>query len=515
MMPKRMRNLRISDIFLQTDSRMGQIVTSTLPQHSDTSFFGHPRGLATLFFTEMWERYSYYGTRALLILYMTASLQTGGLNFSVVKSGAIYGFYTAMVYLFSLPGGWVADRVLGQQRAVLFGGILIAAGNFCLASPSMTAFYSGLALLIFGTGLLKPNVSTIVGQLYSPGDNRRDAGFSIFYMGINVGAFSPLIVGWVGEKVNWRLGFATSAVGMLIGVVQYLITNKYLGEAGRHPTRSGSLEKVSAQKRKAGFLTGASVLALVVLGALNSRGVIRITAESVSDALGWFLLAVSIGVFAWMIFGKGWSTEERKRAAAIFVLFIASCVFWGAYEQAGSSLNLFAERNTNRHVLGYEFPASWFQWVQPLFVLILAPLFAWLWVRRGKREPSSPAKFSVGLLFVGLSFLVLVPAAARIGVSPNWLNSCYFLSVVGEMCLSPVGLSAMTKLAPVRAAGFVMGVWFLSLSIGDWMAGRAGSLFESMPLPKLFSISGVVPIVAAVILALLVKPTKRLMSGVS
>jgi proton-dependent oligopeptide transporter, POT family len=510
-----MRDLRISDIFLQTDSRMAQTAADALPQHSDTSFFGHPRGLATLFFTEMWERYSYYGTRALLILYMTAGLQTGGLNFSVMKSGAIYGFYTAMVYLFSLPGGWVADRVIGQQRAVLFGGILISAGNLCLASPSMTAFYSGLALLIFGTGLLKPNVSTIVGQLYRQDDNRRDAGFSIFYMGINLGAFSPLIVGWVGEKVNWRLGFATSAIGMLIGVVQYLITSKYLGEAGRHPARSGSPEKDRVQKRNAGFLTAAAVLVFVVAGALNSRGVIHITAQSVSDALGWFLLAVSIGVFAWMIFGKGWSIEERKRAAAIFVLFIASCVFWGAYEQAGSSLNLFAERNTNRHVLGYEFPASWFQWVQPLFVLMLAPLFAWLWLRLGKREPSSPSKFSVGLLFVGLSFLVLVPAASHMGVSPNWLNLCYFLSVVGEMCLSPVGLSAMTKLAPVRAAGFVMGVWFLSLSIGDWMAGRAGSLFESMPLPKLFGISGVVPIVAAVILALLVKPTKRLMSGVS
>jgi len=494
---------------------MGQTLTNALPQHSDTSFFGHPRGLATLFFTEMWERYSYYGTRALLILYMTAGLQTGGLNFSVMKSGAIYGFYTAMVYLLSLPGGWVADRIIGQQRAVLFGGILIAAGNFCLASPSLAAFYSGLALLMFGTGLLKPNVSTIVGQLYGADDKRRDAGFSIFYMGINLGAFSPLVVGWVGEKVNWRLGFATSAIGMLVGVVQYLITSKYLGEAGRHPTRSGSPEKERGQKRNAGFLTGAAVLAFVVLGALNSRGVIKITAESVSDGLGWVLLAISIGVFAWMILGRGWSIEERKRAAAILVLFIASAVFWGAYEQAGSSLNLFAERNTNRHVLGYEFPASWFQWVQPLFVLMLAPLFAWLWVRLGKREPSSPAKFSAGLLFVGLSFLVLVPAAAHIGVSPNWLNLSYFLSVVGEMCLSPVGLSAMTKLAPVRAAGFVMGVWFLSLSIGDWAAGRAGSLFESMPLPKLFGISGVVPLIAALVLALLIKPTKRLMSGVT
>src|SRR5690349_17929687 len=247
---------------------MGQTLTATIPPASDTSFFGHPRGLATLFFTEMWERYSYYGTRALLILYMTAGVQTAGLNFSVMKSGAIYGFYTAMVYLFSLPGGWVADRIIGQQRAVLLGGILIAAGNFCLASPSMIAFYSGLALLIFGTGLLKPNVSTIVGQLYRQGDTRRDAGFSIFYMGINVGAFSPLIVGWVGEKVNWRLGFATSAIGMLIGVIQYLVTKKYLGEAGCHPSRSGSPEKDRAQKRNAGFLSGAVVLAFVVVGAL-------------------------------------------------------------------------------------------------------------------------------------------------------------------------------------------------------------------------------------------------------
>src|SRR5205823_11968653 len=243
---------------------MEQALVNAPGEHSDTSFFGHPRGLATLFFTEMWERYSYYGTRALLILYMTAGLQTGGMNFSVMKSGAIYGFYTAMVYLLSLPGGWVADRIIGQQRAVLFGGILIAAGNLCLASPSLAAFYSGLALLIFGTGLLKPNVSTIVGQLYGPNDKRRDAGFSIFYMGINLGAFSPLIVGWVGEKVNWRLGFATSAIGMLIGVVQYLITRKYLGEAGRHPASSGDVTRDRAQKRK-GMIAIVALLAVLAL----------------------------------------------------------------------------------------------------------------------------------------------------------------------------------------------------------------------------------------------------------
>jgi proton-dependent oligopeptide transporter, POT family len=505
---------------------MEQALVNAPPQHSDTSFFGHPRGLATLFFTEMWERYSYYGTRALLILYMTAGLQTGGLNFSVMKSGAIYGFYTAMVYLLSLPGGWVADRIIGQRRAVLYGGILISAGNFCLASPSITAFYSGLALLMLGTGLLKPNVSTIVGQLYSEGDKRRDSGFSIFYMGINVGALvSPLICGWVGERVNWRLGFAVSGIGMVVGLIQYSLSGKYLGEAGLHPASTGDVEEDGRQKRLGSFAVAGFLIVLVILALLASRGVIQITAEGISNGLGWVLITIVAAVFSWMILGKGWSIQDRKRAGAILILLIASSIFWAAYEQAGSSLNLFAERNTNRHIsalvpgffrqAAYVYPASWFQFVQPLFVILLAPIFAWLWIRLGRREPSSPAKFSLGLFFVGLSFLVLVPAAARIGVSPNWLNLSYFLSVVGEMCLSPVGLSAMTKLAPARAAGFVMGVWFLSLSIGDWVAGRAGSLFESMPLPKLFGISGVVPILAALVLALLIKPTKRLMSGVS
>lgn len=504
---------------------MGQTLAYTPKQQIDQSFFGHPRGLATLFFTEMWERYSYYGTRALLILYMTAATTGGGLGFSVMKAGAIYGFYTAMVYLLSLPGGWVADRIVGQQFAVLLGGILIAAGNFCLASPPITAFYAGLGLLMVGTGLLKPNVSTIVGQLYSPEDKRRDSGFSIFYMGINAGAFSPLIVGWVGEKVNWRLGFATSALGMFVGVIQYVVTRKHLGEAGRHPASTGDAVADRAQKRKGTIAVVALLVVLCGLAMLASAGVIRVTPEVISDALGWALLAITAAVFSWMILGKNWSTQDRKRAGAILILMIASSVFWAAYEQAGSSLNLFAERNVDRHVSAllpgvihnqYVFPASWFQFVQPLFVVVLlAPAFAWLWIRLGSREPSSPTKFAIGLFFVGLSFLVLVPVASYAGVSPHWLNLSYFLSVVGEMCLSPVGLSAMTKLAPARAAGFVMGVWFLSLSIGNWLAGKGGSRFESMPLPKLFGINAAVPIFAALVLLLLVKPTKRLMSGVS
>jgi proton-dependent oligopeptide transporter, POT family len=465
----------------------------------------------------MWERYSYYGTRALLILYMTADVAHGGLGFSVVKAGSLYGFYTAMVYLLALPGGWVADRIIGQRRAVLYGGILISAGNLFLASRSITAFYAGLGCLMIGTGLLKPNVSTIVGQLYSPEDRRRDAGFSIFYMGINVGAFiSPLICGWIGERVNWRLGFLASAIGMVAGLIQYMLNRNWLGEAGLHPASTGDLERDRRQKRLGSLAVAAFLIAIIVPAVLASQGMFTITAEEISNGLGWILIALAAVVFAWMIFGKGWSVEERKRAASILVFFIASAIFWGIYEQAGSTLSLFAERNTNRVILGYEFPASWYQSVQPILVIFpFAPLFAWLWIRLGDRQPSYPTKFSLGVLIVGLSFLVMVPAAYGTHVSPHWLNVCYLLSVVGEMCLSPVGLSAMTKLAPSRAQGFVMGVWFLSIGTGNWLAGKAGSLYETVPLPALFGVGGAVAIAVGILLAVLVKPTKRLMGGVS
>jgi len=482
----------------------------------DTRFFGHPRGLATLFFTEMWERYSYYGTRALLLLYMTDLALHGGMGFSVVKGGLIYGFYVSMVYLLTLPGGWVADRIIGQRKAVLLGGILISAGNFCLASPGIGAFYIGLVLLMLGTGLLKANVSAIVGQLYRQGDHRRDSGFSIFYMGINIGALiSPIICGWIAYKFSWRYGFAASGIGMVAGLAQYVLTSRYLGEAGLHPASSGDVEKDRRQKRQGSMAVAAFLLLLVAFAMLASLGLIHVTPEQISDGLGWVLTGISVAVFAWMIFGKGWSTLERKRAGAIFVLFVAAALFWAIYEQAGSSLTLFAERNTHRVILGYEFPASWYQSVQPVVVIILAPIFAWLWVRLGQREPSSPAKFAIGLFFVGLSFLVMVPAAFGTNVSPHWLNLSYFLSVVGEMCLSPVGLSAMTKLAPARAVGFVMGIWFLAASIGNWMAGKAGSLYETVPLPKLFGGGALVAIAAAVVLAALVRPTKKLMEGVN
>jgi POT family proton-dependent oligopeptide transporter len=489
--------------------------------HTDTSFFGHPRGLATLFFTEMWERFSYYGMRAILILFMTHKIAEGGLGFGDEKAGAVYGLYTAMVYLLCLGGGWIADRITGQRRAVLMGGVSIAIGEFCLMLPAEASFYTGLVLLMLGTGLLKGNVSTIVGQLYRKGDPRRDSGFSIFYMGINLGALiSPLICGYIGERISWRLGFGVAGAGMLLGLVQYVLGAKHLGSAGLHPASTGDPVKDRQQKRSAAMAVGLGLGVFALLGILGATGVIAFTATMISDGLGWVLLGISVAVFSWMIGSGGWAPEERKRSVAILVLFVASALFWASFEQAGSSLNLFAERATDRHIFGWEFPASWYQFVQPIFVVALAPVFAWLWLKLARKniEPSSPAKFAAGLLFAGLAFAILVVPARTsttgAQVSMWWLVGTYFLQTLGELSLSPVGLSAMTKLAPDRAAGFVMGIWFLSTSIGNWLAGKAASLYSSLPLPTLFGSVAWPSVLAAVVLALLIKPTVRMMSGV-
>jgi proton-dependent oligopeptide transporter, POT family len=492
--------------------------TANSPQ-SDTRFFGHPLGLVTLFFTEMFERFSYYGMRALLILFLTDKVVNGGLGFPDKRAGAIYGLYCSMAYLLCLGGGWVADRITGQRRAVLMGGVLIAAGEFCLVAPSEVSFYTGLVLLMSGTGMLKGNVSTIVGQLYKQGDVRRDSGFSIFYMGINIGALiSPLICGAVAAKWGWRMGFGVAGLAMLVGVVQYMLSGSLLGTAGLYPATTGDPEKDRQQKRSATLAVGGGLGVLALLGILAATGVLQLTPDSISDGIGYALIAISVVVFAWLIFGKEWSPTERKRSSAILVLFIASAVFWAAFEQAGSSLNLFGERSTIRDLFGYHYPASWFQSVQPIFVVAFAPVFAWLWLAMRKREPSSPTKFAMGLLFGGLAFAILVPAATATShgamVSQWWLVTTYFLQTMGELCLSPVGLSAMSKLAPERAAGFMMGMWFVSISIGNWLAGKAASLYSSMPLPTLFGSVAAFSIGAAIVLALLIKPTVRLMSGV-
>ena len=485
----------------------------------DGTFFGHPRGLATLFFTELWERFSYYGLRALLILFMTASASQGGLGFDIASAGAVYGLFTASVYLLSLPGGWIADRLIGQRRAVLYGGILIALGNFILVVHNVTLFFFGLVVITVGTGLLKPNVSTIVGQLYKQGDTRRDAAFSIFYMGINIGAFmSPLACGYLGQRVNWHLGFALAGIGMTLGTIQYVLGGRHLGEAGLHPTPAATPEKQQRLLRRFVIITALAFIVLAGLAALSLSGAVGLTAQKVSDSFGIILSIAVVGIFAWLLLGGRWSPEERKRLIVVAGLFAASTVFWSVFEQAGSTLNLFAERSTDNNVFGFEFPASWYQSLNALYIITLAPVFAWLWVRLGKREPSSPAKFVLGLLGAALGFAVLIEPASRAAegaqVSPIWLLVTYLLHTCGELCLSPVGLSAMTKLAPARVGGFLMGIFFLSLSVGNYLGGRLASLYESLTLSSLFGIVAGFSLAAAIMLALFTKPMEKMMGGV-
>jgi len=486
---------------------------------TDTRFFGHPRGLAILFFTEMWERFGFYGMRALLILYLTATVSDGGLEFDAAAAGAIYALFTSMVYLLGLPGGWLADRLLGQRRAVLIGGILIAAGYYTLAVPQIAAFYGGLLLVILGTGLLKPNISAIVGQLYSQEDERRDAGFSLFYMGINFGALGgPLICSYLGERVSWQLGFGAAGVGMTLGLILYLTWGHLLGEAGLHPSRPETEEAAALERRQMMLgLVIAGIVVAVVAVALSS-GWVALTAESLSNAFGVFLLILVLVFFGWLFLGGNWTHEERGRLWAIVALFLAASFFWGAYEQAGSSLNLFARDSTDRMIGGWEFPAGWFQWVPALFVIIQAPIFAWLWIRLGRRQPSSPAKFSLGLVFVGLGFIVMMIAATltaggtKVGI--GWLMTTYFLHVIGEMCLSPVGLSTVTKLAPARVTGLMMGVWFLAAAVGNYVGGRVAGMYETLSLPTLFGIIVATTIGGGIVLALAIRPIRRLMGGV-
>ena len=478
----------------------------------DHAFFGHPRGLSVLFFTEMWERFSYYGMRALLILFMTAPVSAGGLGFDTAVAGAIYGLYTSSVYMACLPGGWIADRLLGARRAVLYGGILIAAGHFSMALQSLPFFYFGLTLIVLGTGLLKGNVAVIVGQLYARDDQRRDAGFSIFYMGINLGAFiAPLICGYLGQRIGWHIGFGAAGVGMTVGVVQYMLGSRVLGDAGVRPAQTLD----PASKRWA----SAVALTFVLLGAGMFAGVIPITATQIANAAGVLLIGGAIAFFAWLFLSSGWTPIERRRLYAIAMLFLAACLFWSEFEQAGSTLNLFGDRATRTEIFGWTFPSSYYQSLQPLFIITFAPVFAWLWMRLGRREPSSPTKFAFGLICVGAGFALLVPAAtlaaAGVKVSPMWLAATYLLHTWGELSISPVGMSAMTKLAPIRIGGLIMGVWYLSISIGNFTGGRISSLYGSMPLPTLFGVVGATGLVAGVVMFFLAGPIKRLMGDVN
>jgi POT family proton-dependent oligopeptide transporter len=500
---------------------------------SDTSgFAGHPRGLSTLFFTEMWERFSYYGLRPLLVLFMTAALAQGGFGFERGEASAIVGIYGASVYLASLPGGWVADRLLGLRRAILYGAMCISAGHISIGLSAFAGgkvtFFLGLILIVCGTGLLKPNISAIVGDLYPEGGARRDAGFSIFYMGINLGAFLGFTVtGYLGEKVGWHFGFGAAGVGMLIGLAVFVArSGKTLGNLGLHPTRDRDAAVQARKERQVKLALGVGLAVLAVVVVLAATGAITIDAEAVGKYMTYVLVGLAVLFFGYIFAAGGLDSDEKKRVLVIAVLFVFASVFWSAFEQAPTSLNLFARDFTERTVFGWEVPATWFQSVNAIFIILLSPVFAALWTALGrrKRDISSPFKFSLGLLAAGLGFLLMVPAANMIAggggavkVGAWWLVGSYFFQTVGELCLSPVGLSSMTKLSPRRYVGQMMGIWFLASSIGNLIGGLVGRYVDPEKLeqmPTLFSATAGALIGAAVIIGLLAIPIRKMLSEV-
>jgi POT family proton-dependent oligopeptide transporter len=572
----------------------------------DRGFFGHPRGLSTLFFTEMWERFSYYGMRAILTLYMTKNLAEGGLGFDEKYAAIIYATYVSSVWYLPLIGGWMADRIFGARRAVLIGAIVIACGHYSMAINTHLNFYAGLILIASGTGLLKPNISAMVGQLYPEKDQRRDAGFSIFYMGINLGAFlSPIVVGFLAQglwfrnfitsmgfdpNTVWHWGFGAAGVGMTLGIVQYLLpfTIKMnpkafrilIGVAGGfligeiaglivrliwpvpalifaflglamgavlaiwvNALKKGSDQNRDIPKGKLFWLVHGHPLKEVGK-APEQKGTREALAtastEGNSDPLTWGLAILGcligggigyyyggfvsalfpfvVGFFAGYLLGiaRLLRGDELKHVAAIFVLFIFSILFWMTYEQAGSSLTLFADRLTRTTIFGWEYPSSWFQSVPAIFVIIFAPIFAALWQKLGNRQPSSPGKFIYGLFFAGLAFVV-VTIASMVGangrVSPLWLIVVYLIQTFGELCLSPVGLSTVTKLSPARMVGLMLGVWFLSISIGSYIAGLTTRLFagnDNAVLTKGFGTFAAITLFATLVLAILTPLIKKL-----
>ncbi len=550
------------------------------------TFFGHPRGLSTLFFTEMWERFSYYGMRALLILFMTASANEAnpGLGLGEGMSGAVYGLYTSLVYLLTLPGGWVADNLWGQRRAVFVGGVIIAMGHFTLAAPligapELPSFFLGLFLIVVGTGLLKPNVSTMVGDLYPKLSDtatkhdrkmwgaKRDAAFSIFYMGINIGAMlGPFVCSSLGELVNWHWGFSAAGFGMVLGLYQYRKGDKYLGEAGLFKTDE-STAVLDRRRRNLYMAAGATAAAgaFAVFAIMTDMlGLITFVTW-----LGYSILLVSIMFFAWLIFSAIWAvalaalfvglsayltpqlgeaggqwaiaatlgifiilcvglvvtrgatvSTEKKRLMVIFWLFILVAVFWSGFEQAGSSLNLFARDMTDRVIFNWEMPTGWLQNINPFFIVVMAPVYGamWTWLAHRDANPSIPVKFGLGLLGLGGGMFVLAWGAANASadsqVSMAWLVVTYFLFTCGELAISPVGLSSMTKLAPAGRLGQMMGVWFIGAALGNLIAGLVAARLEELPYATLFSTVALI-VGATGVIALLVSPgVKKLMSGV-
>jgi len=460
-------------------------------QPKSGEFFGHPGGLQTLFYTEMWERFSYYGMRGLLVLFMTTSIQEQGMALTMASAGAIYGLYTGAVYFMGLPGGWIADRLIGGQKAVWYGGIIIMLGHIVLAIPDERLFFVGLILVALGTGLLKPNIGAMVGQLYESEDKRRDAGYTLYYMGINIGSLiAYLLVGWLQENGGWHWAFGSAAVGMAIGLIQYRITLPKMGGVAAEPT-----QPLSDKNRKLswmiiwGFLAG---LTAITLAAINGAIVINPVSLATYTLIG--ITSTFLLYYASIYFFGNLNKDEKKRLWALFLICVASACFWAGFEQAGSSLNIFGRDYTDRMIGSFEIPTLWLQVANPLFIIILSPFIAALWINLGKRmwDPSYGVKCAIGLVIMASGFIVMFfaaqHAASGMKVAPYWLVTTYFLHTVGELCLSPTALSAVSKLAPKRFAGQMMGVFVLTYAIGNVIAGLFAGNFDPERLDQMPSL---------------------------
>ncbi|MEA3141429.1 MAG: proton-dependent oligopeptide transporter, family [Gammaproteobacteria bacterium] len=497
------------------------------------TLFGQPRGLATLFMTEMWERFTFYGMRALLVLFLVSSVSSGGFGLDDKTATAIYGLYNAAVYLAALPGGWIADRLIGAQRAVMAGGIAITIGNILLAtSVTPHGFYIGLVVIVLGVGLLKPNVSAIVADLYPEGGARLDAAFTIFYIGINIGGFlGPLVTAEAQVLWGQRAGFASAAFFMAVGVAQFYFTKKHLGTSGAFIAAAakgikGTAAQPSSDSRTKQWwqLGGAVIVMLIILG-LVSFGVIPVSPVSLAQAVAYVIVTMAVLYFLYYFFIADLTREERRRGVVLAVLFVGCALFFSGFEQAGSSLNLFAERYTDRLVSWAHFviPTGWFQSLNSFFIFIFAPFFAWLWVVLAKRRlnPSAPAKFALGVMLMGSGFLVMAAAAKIVAsgtkVLPYWLIMTYLLHTFGELCLSPVGLSYYTKLAPKRFVGQMMGMWFLATSLGNLLASLIAGDFDAnnvAAMPGQYMHIVYFSVGLGAILLIISRPVKKLMGNV-
>ena len=486
-------------------------IVRSVPQ---TGFLGHPKGLFTLFFTEFWERFSYYGMRAILLFYMYYAVKDGGLGLDKTQANIIMSLYGSLIYMSGIIGGWIADRILGTQKSVFYGGILIMVGHIVLSLPGgVMALYGSMALIIIGTGLLKPNVSSVVGDMYSANDARRDAGFSIFYMGINMGAFvSPLIVGWTKEQWGFHVGFAVAAVGMLIGLIVFVLSKKNLGLAGSQPTNPLQ----PGEGKRSAKIFGISAVVILILSVI-AYATGNFTVENFSLLITTLGILIPTCFIAYMYRSPKTNEDEKSRLLAYIPLFICAIMFWAIAEQSGTVLATFVDTRTDLSIGSFNIPASWFQSLNPLFIISVAPLFAIMWTKLGDRGPSTPKKFALSLFFSGASFILMIVAIILSGeglVNPLWVVGSFFLVVIGELLLSPVGLSATTKLAPQAFAGQTMALWFLASAAAQAINAQLVRIYEVVSETVYFGVLGGLSILIGVIVLLMSPMISRAMRGI-